>query len=351
MKDCIYRHSPTDFDCGCTSDKLIHGGRVTLSTCGICPYRVQPSTDFFRATAQLYQQPGKHIQRPTSKPCGGCDKKVKVAGLLPPLAASSERWTVAVTTAPRTDCTLVESINSIRSAGWEPIVFAEPNSTETDCQTIQNDKRHGVWFNWLKSARWCVNNTDAELIMTVQDDAIFHPDSLEFTESILWPHENCGFVSLYTPKHYTITRENRKRPVGVNRIPTQSLWGACALVWDRRVLKAVVNHPIAKSWLGVPPSNRKTRKSVMAKRKANPWMVANSDTAIGKILNALKRPMFFVDPSPVSHVAIHSTIGHGDNKGRRNCIRCADHSVPLADQVPLPPFVIQLAEKKVPVRS
>jgi hypothetical protein len=55
------------------------------------------------------------------------------------------------------------------------------------------------------------------------------------------------------------------------------------------------------------------------------------------MVNSLKREMWFVDPSPVSHVARHSAIGHGGNLGRRNCYRCADHAIPLADQVPLPP--------------
>ncbi|MCR9201202.1 MAG: hypothetical protein NXI04_21385 [Planctomycetaceae bacterium] len=54
--------------------------------------------------------------------------------------------------------------------------------------------------------------------------------------------------------------------------------------------------------------------------------------------------MYFVDPSPVSHVAVHSTIGHGGNKGRRNCYRCADHDSPLADQVPPPKTLFNLGD-------
>lgn len=345
MIDCIFKHSVTEHDCGCTCDKLIHGGRVPLTLCETCPYKTSPKSDFFSATSQLYTKPGKHLPSPTSKPCGGCDKKVKKVSPLPPLKSSDSRWAVAVTTAPRKDCTLVESVNSIRSAGWEPIVFAEPGSTVTDCRTVENGERKGVWHNWLHSARWCINNTDAELILTVQDDSVFHPECKTFVESILWPDKSCGFISLYTPKHYSFGANNVLRPKGVNRIPTRSLWGACALLWDRRVLKAVVNHPIAKSWQGVPPNNRRTRASVMAKRKKNPFLIANSDTAIGKVLNALKRPMYFIDPSPVSHVAEHSTINHGGNSGKRNCYRCSNHAIPLEDQVPVNFHPVPLAEK------
>ena len=45
--------------------------------------------------------------------------------------------------------------------------------------------------------------------------------------------------------------------------------------------------------------------------------------------------MFFVDPSPVQHIAEMSTISHGDNTGRRNCLRCAPWDKPLTEQVSL----------------
>lgn len=256
------------------------------------------------------------------------------------------RWYVAVTTAPRKDCTLEKCILSLRSCGWEPTVFAEPGSTLTDALTVHNTEKLGVWYNFLKSARHALES-DADIIMTVQDDSLFHPDSKSYTESILWPAANCGFVSLYTPKHYTIY-ENRTlkllrrkdpntpelRPVGVNHIFTQSLWGACALVWPRKVLEALVEHRIAKHWVGATP--RSGNPAVYKSRMANPSMIANSDTAIGKVLNAMNKTMWFVDPSPVQHIAVHSTISHGSNTGRRNAYRIADHIIPLAEQVPKP---------------
>lgn len=241
------------------------------------------------------------------------------------------RWTVAVTTAPRRDCTLRQCIESIRACGWEPVIFAEPESTKSDAFTITNESRKGVWHNWLASARWSIDNTDAELIITVQDDSLFHPDSKSFVESIQWPSDDAGFLSLYTPKHYTIRGDNGVRPPGINRIATRALWGACALVWKRDVLRQVIDHTIAKGWTGARP--RSGSPSVIQNRRDNPHTIANSDTAIGKIVNALGRSMWFIDPSPVQHIARHSTIGHGDNTGRRNAWRIADHGRPLAEQV------------------
>ena len=40
-----------------------------------------------------------------------------------------QRWSVAITTAPRQDCTLKKCVESVRQCGWEPVIFAEPGST------------------------------------------------------------------------------------------------------------------------------------------------------------------------------------------------------------------------------
>jgi hypothetical protein len=240
-------------------------------------------------------------------------------------------WYVAITTAPRKDCTLIQCIASMRKAGWEPTIFAEPGSTATDAETIWNESRKGCWHNWLASARYALDNSNAKIILTVQDDSLFHPDSRAFMEASRWPSKDVGFVSLYTPKHYSFAAGGKLRPPGIYRIRTTSLWGACALVWPRDVLAKVIEHPIARQWTGARP--RSGNKAVIQKRRDNPHLIANSDTAIGRILNKMGRTMWFVDPSPVSHIAVHSAIGHGSNTGRRNCYRCADHSIPLEAQV------------------
>lgn len=256
------------------------------------------------------------------------------------------KWYVAVTTAPRKECTLERCISSIRNSGWEPIIFAEPESTMTDALTIHNSNKLGIWFNFLNSVKVALES-DADIIMTVQDDSLFHPDSKSFTESILWPSIDCGFISLYTPRHYTMNngqtkalQRRRNQPVteyrepGVNRIYTQSLWGACALVWPRKVLERLIEHNITKKWVGAHP--RSGNPAVFKSRMENPSIVANSDTAIGKLMNAMNKTMWFVDPSPVEHIARYSTIKHGSNTGNRNAIRIADHTIPLSQQVPKP---------------
>jgi len=221
-------------------------------------------------------------------------------------------------------------------AGFDPIIFSEPESTKVkSCATIKNKEKMGVWYNWIQSCEYALEQTDANVIMTVQDDSLFHPDCKSFAEKILWPQEDAGFVSLYTPKHYSIVPhfKTKQRDIGVNRVYTRSLWGACALIWPREILEAVMEHDITKNWLGAPTKSRS--KSVMDKRRADRTLVQNSDTAIGKIMNRMKRSMWFVDPSPVEHIAQYSAVAHGGNKGRRNCMRCANWSAPLEQQVPL----------------
>lgn len=240
------------------------------------------------------------------------------------------KWYVAVTTAPRKDPTIQTCLESLIHCGWEPHIFAEPESIITSHPTIQNSIRLGIWRNWTNSVKIALLSK-AEVIMTVQDDTLFHPDSKTFVESIMWPAENCGFVSLYTPKHYTIRKDKTLRPRGINKIITRSLWGACALIWPRQVLENIIKDPIIDAWAGAPPKSK--NKKVMEVRRNNPHIIANSDTAIGKLMNKHRYSMWFIDPSPVQHIAQYSTIAHGNNSGRRNAFRIADHSIPLDYQV------------------
>jgi hypothetical protein len=251
------------------------------------------------------------------------------------------KWCTVVTTAPRKDPTLSTCLDSLLIAGFNPYIFAEPGSYRELNQAYQtrmfvHSQRKGVWWNWIESCRWALENTDANVIMTVQDDSIFHPDSKEIAENFMWPSEDVGFVSLYTPKHYSLMPRQRsiERPTGLNRINTKSLWGACALIWPRKVLEMVMSHELIDNWLGAPLKTKSAWEERKKRRKDEPWTIQNSDTAIGKIMNRENRSMWFIDPSPVQHIATSSACGHGDNKGRRNCGRCAKFAIPLSEQLP-----------------
>ena len=259
------------------------------------------------------------------------------------------KWFCAVTTAPRQIQTLQTCLDSMSIAGFRPMIFAEPGNydltPEYSESIIMHKKRLGVWHNWLFSLRYALENSDANIIMTVQDDSLFHPDSKQFTRNILWPHDRVGFVSLYTPAHYNKKphMKTAKRPCGINRIWTRSMWGACALVWPRKVVEEMLEQPLIKTWIGAPTKTKNSK--VMQRRKANPHMVQNSDTAIGKLMNRMDRSMWFMDPSPVNHFATTSAASHGGNGGNRNCGRCAEWGKSLEEQIPLLTNGKELPEK------
>jgi hypothetical protein len=129
-------------------------------------------------------------------------------------------------------------------------------------------------------------------------------------------------------------QKSLKRSTGINRIHTKALWGACALIWPREVLEKVMQHELIEGWLGAPLKTMSAWEERKRKRKEEPWTIQNSDTGIGKIMNRMGRSMWFVDPSPVQHIAKYSAINHGGNEGRRNCGRCANFKIPLKEQVP-----------------
>lgn len=233
--------------------------------------------------------------------------------------------TVAVTTAPRKDCTLAYCLASIEACGWNPIVFAEPGSTETDYHTISHSQKKGIWHNWLYACNWCLENTSSDYIMTVQDDSLFHPDSKLLCDQLNWP-DNAGFVSFYTPRHYS-----RGKPPGINHIGTRCLWGACALMFKTEILTEVLKSPRISEWFGYHTRSRDP--AIIEQRRADTSLVANSDTVIGKIINDMRMLMYFIEPSPVQHIARYSTISHGSNTGNRNCFPCSDFNKPLLEQV------------------
>lgn len=236
-------------------------------------------------------------------------------------------------TAPRKECTLLQCVSSLRDAGWEPVIFAEPGSTETDCVTIWNDERKGVWHNWLQACQYAIG-TEPDVIMTVQDDSLFHPESKEFVEQCLWPDPRTGYLSLYTPKHYQFYGNGSPRPNGVYEIRTGSVWGAMGMVYHPKVLMDIITHNRALTWLGAKCKTATYWESVKAKRIANPALIQNSDTAIGVIVSKLGRKKMYINPSLIDHISKYSSIGHGDNTGKRNAYFIADPSLPITTPLP-----------------
>jgi len=243
---------------------------------------------------------------------------------------SDLNWSVVVATAPRKKPKLKTTVQSLKVAGWEdPIVFAEPDSPVCDAETHVSEKRLGVFHNWMRGARHALES-GADVIMTVQDDVWFSPDSKWFAESCLWP-KDCGFLSLYTPLHYSIV-QGKMKPWGINRIFTKSLWGAMAMIWHPDVLDKIVNGDKAKDWIG----RRSTMKPSEIRYKLNnPEEVRNVDTFLGYCVRDMGRDMCFVNPSFAQHIGEHSSIGNRDVSGKRSArFMVGGVGTPSAKQIP-----------------
>jgi hypothetical protein len=244
------------------------------------------------------------------------------------------KWVAVVTTAPRQEPTLVKTLISLDSCGWKPVIFAEPLSPITDWtknnfEVYHNTTRLGVWFNWLKSAEYALKQKP-DLIAMFQDDVEVHPESKDFIENLQWP-KDAGYISLYTPKHYQLTKSGICKH-GMFSVKTGAMWGATALIFKPDVLKATIEHRKAKEWCGIKP--RTNPEGYKERRRAQPWTIQNSDYIIGLIVqNYLRKKLYYFSPSLCSHIAEHSAIGHGGNKGRRNCYVSANYALPVKEQV------------------
>lgn len=272
------------------------------------------------------------------------------------------KWVVGVTTAPREGSTLERCLNSLVANGWQPIVFAEPGTDVSPAKRlglriVQWKDKKGCWGNWLTMCRELLaHHPDADVFLTVQDDTVFHPQARAFAEAngvFPAPAETVGFFSFYSARHYQnryhVYRPNgsmvgnypsvqtarskaineKKYPgrqikevrlkVGPAKLNTQSFWGACAMAFPRESLRKIINHRIAIEWRGFNDKQEGAE-------------IRNSDTAIGRICNALNLGMWVWNPSLSHHVAKHSTIGHGDNSGQRNASWISKN--PWEDAVP-----------------
>lgn len=266
------------------------GPEVEVRECSMCGKRKQEYTVRECAVHRVCSERKRDSR---VECCLGCDDyepapPVTPSPGLPRENAHFSRWAVGVTTAPRTlHRTLPECIESVKLNGWEPVIFAEPGTdlSDIDAEIVQREERLGVWRNWRSAARWLLQRfPDAEMILTIQDDTIFHPQAKWFAEHFFPPFEN-RYFSFYTPKHYGqrgdvydgngklrkrnlayhvarkwITKSRRRmgwsvktrnNSVGVHRIRTSSLWGACALAFPRNVLESIINHRIADRWLEI----------------------------------------------------------------------------------------------------
>jgi hypothetical protein len=116
-----------------------------------------------------------------------------------------QRWSVAVTTAPRKVPTLARTLDSLARAGWDnPLIFAEPGTVipraVSQGTMVQRPVTLGEWCNWyLGLSELYQRDPWADAYLMVQDDVLFCQNLREYLEAVLWPAETAAVASLYNP--------------------------------------------------------------------------------------------------------------------------------------------------------
>lgn len=263
---------------------------------------------------------------------------------------------IGITTAPRRPNYLQQTLRTVQFAVTQRAadihIFAEPLSEPLPipCATYHaNPKRLGNWHNWLATAKWLLNNTDADHIITMEDDVLLTPLALLKADMAMeeFGDKQIGLLSLYTCGAYQRRYFNnlpndpvlgyntpqeaakaaaeirapecktgrcrtrlpvvRRLPSGLHALNPVKLWGACCWLFQREILHKIVFHPLAQTWNGGTPQPRPPEK------------IIGTDVAVGNVVRALHLPMYFFQPSLAQHIGRHSTVGNGAGltQGRR----------------------------------
>lgn len=232
---------------------------------------------------------------------------------------------VGVTTAPRTTDYLTVSLASLldslaASELWLPCVdiYAEPGSTvptATAKTPLARTRWHwhqtqlGNWHNWRFAAADLLQRyVTASTYLIVEDDVQYARSAIQlahqFTQ-LCAARAQFGFLSLYRSG----TQDRRLRSVQ-DRISVDTItaadevlsrfWGACALVFTRDSLQALLAE--SNVWLGL--AHERDKSHVPATMAA----VDGRDIAIYQAAVRLKRRAWFLRPSAVQHIGASSSV-------------------------------------------
>ncbi len=207
-----------------------------------------------------------------------------------------KKWAVGVTTAPRRQPTLEASLDSLVRSGWENVhLFVDERvatlaSRHRQLPVTLRRPAVGAWPNYYLALQELVcRHPDADAFMIVQDDVRFYDQEClrEYLDSVLWPSDPPGVVSLYCSSAYT-----NEHP-GWHAISEEWVWGALAFVFPLERAREFLADPgvIAHRW-----------------RSSGLKLI---DEAIGKWALRQNVPIHFPTPSLVQHMGVTSTIWPG----------------------------------------
>lgn len=205
-----------------------------------------------------------------------------------------KHWSVGITTAPRKQNTLAQTLTSLKTAGWDkPQLFAEPGTVIPkefkELPISQRNEVLGAFPNWyLALTELVLRNPRAEAYFLCQDDVLFSKDLRNYLEFNLWPAERVGVVSIYCPSHYRQELE----PGFAREDRGWDSWGALAYIFP---------NPSARSLL--------SDSMVLNHRDFGPAEgLHHIDSVVGFWCERNQLPYYVHSPSLAQHIGESSTI-------------------------------------------
>ena len=217
-------------------------------------------------------------------------------------------WAVGVTTAPRREPTLRDTLRSLAAAGFEDVrVFAEPRSEApaefAGLPRTDRGETLGAFPNfYLALSELVLREPRADAYFLCQDDAEFSAHLRTYLEKTLWPAAEVGAVSVYTPSHDD-PPDSPRGWAAVDR--GWKCWGALGLIFPNASARAFLSDPAVLDHRGFGPKDG----------------LANVDSVVGAWCRRSGRPYFVHRPSLCRHTGETSTLWPAARRatGRRQC--------------------------------
>ncbi|QDV53285.1 hypothetical protein [Gimesia fumaroli] len=204
------------------------------------------------------------------------------------------QWSIGITTAPRTQPTLQQTIASLRAAGWQQLqLFAEPGvevpEGDPDLITTQRPVQLGAFPNWyLSLTEMMLRDPKSEAYLICQDDVLFARNTRDYLECHLWPAAEIGVVSIYCPSHY----QQNQDPGFVREDRGWHSWGALAYVFSNPSARLLLSDVAVLSHRGFGPAEG----------------LRQIDAVVGLWCERQHLPYFVHSPSLAQHVGKTSTL-------------------------------------------
>ncbi|MDG3003620.1 hypothetical protein [Paludisphaera mucosa] len=204
------------------------------------------------------------------------------------------QWAVGVTTSPRGAQTLDWTLDSLARAGWDDVrVFEDLPTTiaprHAGRPTTTRIPTVGAWPSYyLGLAELIMRHPEADAYFMLQDDVLLYDrqDLREYLETMLWPSDPPGLISLYCSSVYT-------RPGAAwHELEEAWVWGALAFIFPRDLARRFVADPwvLAHRW------------------SASGHGLVAIDVLIGAWADRHRFPVHFPCPSLAQHIGAVSTL-------------------------------------------